>query len=187
MDTINDLRVYKTKSALVNAIHELITKKKFEDITVQNLCDIAMIRRATFYLNFTDKLDLFSFYIKIQFSNFPSYLKLKETNCNFNILQDLVADAIHYLNAHSDMVNMLIKSDSMPLIMSIITSVLTKDISEIFNHSLKNQDDPIKNEITARFYINGFFNTYIWWIKEKPNISEEDFIAYINGFISMQV
>ena len=183
MDQIKDLRVYKTKSALVNAMHELITKKKFEDITVQNLCDIAMVRRATFYLNFTDKLDLFSFYTKIQFTNFPTYLKLKETNCTDNFLQDLISDAIHYLNAHSDMVNMLIRSDSMPLMISIITDVIAKDVVEIFHHISNDNRNPIQNEIRARFYINGFFSTYIWYTKETPSISEEDFIHSIINIV----
>jgi AcrR family transcriptional regulator len=52
-----DLRIVKTKRALSSAFLQLLREKHFEEITINELCDRAEIRRATFYKHYTDKLN----------------------------------------------------------------------------------------------------------------------------------
>ncbi|WP_142293069.1 TetR/AcrR family transcriptional regulator, partial [Staphylococcus aureus] len=54
----NDLRVKKTQRALMDSFLELLKTKNFSQITVQDLCDRAMVRRSTFYRHYSDKYDL---------------------------------------------------------------------------------------------------------------------------------
>ncbi len=56
-----DLRVQKTYSCLMNAMLTLLKEKDFEEITVNELCDRALVGRGTFYKHFADKYDFFSF------------------------------------------------------------------------------------------------------------------------------
>ncbi len=53
-----DLRVKKTKSAIINAFLQLRSKKALERITVKELSDLAQINKATFYLHYKDIYDL---------------------------------------------------------------------------------------------------------------------------------
>ena len=59
-----DLRVQKTKKALTEKFRQLLEEKRFEDITVNELCEKAGIRRATFYKHFEDKYDFLSFVVQ---------------------------------------------------------------------------------------------------------------------------
>lgn len=52
-----DLRVQKTKAALFRAFYELLSEKSYESITVNELCERATVRRATFYKHYRDKQD----------------------------------------------------------------------------------------------------------------------------------
>ena len=61
-----DLRVQKTYKLLVFAFDNLLREKEFEEISVTELCDAAMIRRPTFYKHFLDKYDFLTFFIKHQ-------------------------------------------------------------------------------------------------------------------------
>jgi len=54
-----DRRTRRTQHSLTHAMVNLITEKRFDDITVQNLIDRADIGRSTFYSHFRDKEDLF--------------------------------------------------------------------------------------------------------------------------------
>ena len=74
MDEKLDLRIIKTYLALHNAFIELLEEKRFEDITVNELCDRAMIRRTTFYKHFADKYEYFTFYIRELVSTFQDRL-----------------------------------------------------------------------------------------------------------------
>ena len=50
-----DIRIVKTKQALFDAFISLMEEKTFENITVNELCERAGIRRATFYKHYSDK------------------------------------------------------------------------------------------------------------------------------------
>jgi AcrR family transcriptional regulator len=53
-----DRRQQRTRRQLSHALVELITEKRFDDITVQNVIDRADVGRSTFYTHFRDKEDL---------------------------------------------------------------------------------------------------------------------------------
>ena len=59
-----DLRITKTKAALTGSFFKMLEDKPLEDITVNELCDIAGVRRATFYKHFNDKNDFLMYLIK---------------------------------------------------------------------------------------------------------------------------
>lgn len=59
-----DLRIQKTYKLLIYAFEDLLNEKEFEDISVTEICDAAMIRRPTFYTHFLDKYDFLTFFIK---------------------------------------------------------------------------------------------------------------------------
>ena len=64
MEQKTDLRILRTYRSLNEAFTGLMEEKRFEDITVGELCERAMIRRTTFYKHFADKYEYFTFYIK---------------------------------------------------------------------------------------------------------------------------
>lgn len=53
-----DLRVLKTQKAFMHAFTELLKTKAFDRITVQDLCDRALVQRSTFYRHYKDKYHL---------------------------------------------------------------------------------------------------------------------------------
>jgi AcrR family transcriptional regulator len=55
--TKEDARIVKTREKLLSAIRELLRKKPFQEITVNEICDTADVRRATFYKHYRDKYD----------------------------------------------------------------------------------------------------------------------------------
>ena len=59
-----DLRAKKIYDALIKAFEELLEEKSFEEITINELCDRAQTRRATFYKHFSDKYEFFQFMLK---------------------------------------------------------------------------------------------------------------------------
>ena len=49
---MEDLRVQRTYLLLKNALLELLAKKSFDEIKVNDICNLAMIHRTTFYSHF---------------------------------------------------------------------------------------------------------------------------------------
>lgn len=67
-----DLRVVKTKNALLNAMMTLLKTKPLDRITVSDLCETASIRRATFYAHFRDKEDFLEYCLAKKQERFES-------------------------------------------------------------------------------------------------------------------
>ena len=57
-DGTQDLRIIRTQRLIKQAFYDLIKEKGFEQITVKDITDRAMISRNTFYLHYSDKYDL---------------------------------------------------------------------------------------------------------------------------------
>lgn len=55
---ILDRRIKRTRKLLQAALAELMTKKKFRDISVKDITDLADVNRSTFYLHYQDTYDL---------------------------------------------------------------------------------------------------------------------------------
>ena len=53
-----DIRVIRTRKAIMEAFIDLSRKKEFKDITIKDITEAAMINRATFYYHFVDIYDL---------------------------------------------------------------------------------------------------------------------------------
>ncbi|MEM7335715.1 MAG: TetR/AcrR family transcriptional regulator [Chloroflexota bacterium] len=54
-----DLRVRRSRKNLIEALHSLMQEQPLQKISVQDITELAMVNRSTFYAHFTDKYDLF--------------------------------------------------------------------------------------------------------------------------------
>lgn len=76
-----DLRVTKTHRALKKALYKLLQKQDFDKITVNDLCEEALVSRASFYQNFEDKYQLLKLClldIKNQLSDYGQFTGEKQ-------------------------------------------------------------------------------------------------------------
>src|SRR5260370_33513930 len=53
-----DLRVRRTRKLLWEALMAELSERAFEEITVKDICERAMVHRTTFYKHYTDKYAL---------------------------------------------------------------------------------------------------------------------------------
>lgn len=59
-----DRRIAKTQKAMIHALGDCLAKYRWEDVTVQLLCDTADVSRSTFYAHFEGKQDLLDLAMK---------------------------------------------------------------------------------------------------------------------------
>ncbi len=65
MNKKEDSRIIKTRRSLVLAFLALLEEKPYEDISINELCAKANVRRATFYKHYKDKIDFLYSVIRI--------------------------------------------------------------------------------------------------------------------------
>lgn len=186
MEKKTDLRVVKTKKALVEAMIQCLNEKLFEDITVQTICDVAMVRRATFYTHFSDKYELFSYTICYIYRKFPSYQSLDSPVRTPEIYLQLIEDSINFLTAHTKFVHSLIESNLAPMMLDIISTEIEKDLSPSLKEDMNTLgNSSISPDLVIHFYIRGIFGAFLWWITENYPISKDELIKQVHALVKL--
>lgn len=184
MEKKMDLRVQKTYLTLHYAFTELLEEKKFEEFTVNELCDRAMIRRTTFYKHFADKYDYFTFYLKETCESFQEELSpdILTEDINAYYIQ-MSIKLLRFISDHQKLVNHISESDMFHVLLNILSEHITTDLLLSSKKMPFSKDmDPLELESLASFYAGGLLNMLLYWIKQKHTIDEKLFIAIITDF-----
>lgn len=115
MEEKTDLRIRKTYLSLHNAFDSLLEEKRFDELTIHELCDRAMIRRTTFYKHFADKYEYFSFYIKEVVAAFQDRLSSDVAEGESEIyLMHMCRELLRFLKEHDKLVQNIKTSSMFP-------------------------------------------------------------------------
>ena len=68
---MSNLSQKRMNKIIFTSFKELLTTKKFSDISITMIANQALIHRNTVYHHFTDKYDLLNKYIEYEAQNFP--------------------------------------------------------------------------------------------------------------------
>lgn len=108
MTNKSDLRVLKTSESIKNAFSNLLLKKLFKDVTVQNICDEALIGRSTFYDHFCDKYDLLNKMVEEIVKDFNQHIKGRFTLDNSNDFTKIGYDMIEHFSSKRNIIRALL-------------------------------------------------------------------------------
>lgn len=96
MQTKMDLRVIKTRANIKSTFIELLSKKAFTEITVQNILDQALINRSTFYKHYSDKYNLAEQLISEIMTKATAFISERFSNMKDDELFSIVYKAYGY-------------------------------------------------------------------------------------------
>src|SRR6202041_705621 len=114
-----DPRILRSRRMLMEALGILLTRKEFDDISIQEIADEATLNRATFYLHYPDKNALLQALTAARFRQLIARRGLSFSNCNGS-LRAIALGVCDYLAVTAGCPSQLTK---MPLEGSIIPVV----------------------------------------------------------------
>src|SRR5579863_2116871 len=77
-----DPRILRSRRMLMDSLVKLLTKKEFEDISVQEIADDATLNRATFYLHYPDKNALLQAMTEVRFRDLIARRNITFSDCH---------------------------------------------------------------------------------------------------------
>ncbi len=189
MQNREDLRVIRTKKALSEAFIRLLNNKTFDDITVNELCDEAGIRRATFYKHYSDKYSFLTAYtrsLRDRFEN--SVWKSKKPGPTKEYYVAYAKRLVMFISENSTAVNNIVQSSLFPSVLSVIIEQNYKDTCERLNASVASgMKLSASVEVTASMCAGGVANTVYNWIKSGMLISTEELAEQIGTVVSAAI
>ena len=184
MEEKMDLRIRKTYLALHNAFTQLLEEKKFEDFTVNELCDRAMIRRTTFYKHFADKYEYFTFYMKEIVATFQDRLApdVPDGDAEAYLLH-MSRELLQFMKQHDKLVQNIRGSSMFPVLLSILLDQISYDVTQVLHRSKQGSQKKKSIESIAAFYAGGLTNVLFQYLKNSAPIDDDQFIKTISGFL----
>ena len=178
-----DLRIQKTYLALHNAFMSLLEEKRFEDVTVNELCERAMIRRTTFYKHFADKYEYFSFYVREVVATFQNQLAPDVTEGEVDAyLLHMCRELLRFLKQHDKFVQNIKNSSMFPMLLSILLEQVSQDVAMVLRRAGKGKLDKKQIEGYAAFYAGGLSNIFFHATKSDTPLEEDYVVDIVSRF-----
>src|SRR6202046_5793532 len=133
-----DPRVLRSRQMLMESLLRLLTRKEFDDISIQEIADEATLNRATFYLHYADKNALLHAMTAARFRGLIARRGLSFTDCD-GALRAIALGVCDYLAETTGCPGQLTK---MPLEGSIIPVVEGIFREGAGKHEIKPGADP---------------------------------------------
>jgi AcrR family transcriptional regulator len=168
-----DKRIIRTRQMLTEAFFEVLEKKGFQKMTVQDITGRANVNRATFYDHYEDKTDLFNTIIDHTFQQKLDNKIPAMADFNLGILRVLILAVFEYLGqldtiySRADVEHELaIETRIQPMIEELILGWLKKPRAT----QTKWSSTP---EITASVVSWSIFGAGLMWSRDRTRFSTE--------------
>lgn len=172
-----DLRVQKTYAALITSLTTLIQTKDFEDISVTEICDGALVRRQTFYKHFLDKYDFLTYFIKKRINElFESAFNNIDVEANENFFTLVFKQLIHDLD---DTILLIFKLQMSNEIITELENIQTygKAMLSTFTN-VDETIDPKYLDYKRDIMMGMTINSVNWYQNNKYQLTQEEMIEF---------
>lgn len=185
-----DLRVTRTKKALTDMLRALLETKRFEDITVNELCEKAKIRRATFYKHFDDKYAFLAYVVRSMRNEFDKKVWAKDKpGTTAEYYTAYIKTLLTFIDYYDKAFESIISSDISHLLIAIMMEENYKDTKERLDRSVEDgMKLPASTETVAAMFTGGIGHVIIDWIKKgKPTPVDRLFEEIASIIHSIQI
>lgn len=151
-----DLRILKTNNALTAAMSKLLKGQNFNQLTVNDICEQALISRSTFYSHFKDKYDLLEYWL----TDLKS--KAEKEECTYEDIEKRVND---FVNENKNMIKNLVENahcETSELLCDFILSILRINIDRADKVQIGSN-----HVVLSSVCCGGILNYLLWQVNNK--------------------
>lgn len=167
-----DRRQERTRRAIFQAFYQLLEKKSYGKITVQNILDIANIGRSTFYAHFETKDKLLEAMCQEIFSHVFDENLGSEAGHDFSHegknLKSTLTHILYHLKEEEMQIKRLLQSESGRVFFNYLENYLE---GIFMQYLVRNAAD---FELALDIYTKSFSLAVKWWILKRPDLAPED-------------
>lgn len=165
------IRKSSAKHILTDTLEQLLYKKSFQKISVNELCEAASVSRSAFYANFEDKYHLLACCLEAKSNEINTLASTHSPEQFLNITLGFIQknDRFFYNAFEANM-----EQETLNILYTLFEKHLLSILKEKVSEGVV-LPEPL--EVTASFYIGGLTATTLQWIKSNYKISRETVAA----------
>lgn len=164
-----DLRVQRTNKMIVEAFIRLVEQKGFDQVTVQDIADEAMINRATFYAHYKDKQDLYEKIFEIAIDSFASVLSLEdmvtENRIKIKKIEIVMTKIYENVQTNRDFYLTIMNGAAIEILRGKLADMLYDQYEHIFKQlRITENDIEVPMDFIIEYMTSIFIGTLHWWL-----------------------
>lgn len=161
----------QTRRMIAEKFMELMKDKPFRKVSINDICESALIRRSTFYLHFEDKYQLLRYCLEENASRWLAAAKnMTAEDAITCALDSILENKNFYYHIFMDDSN----KEELSILLSIFTRIFTEKLAEKEQAGC-NLPGPVS--ILGAFYAGGIVSANVQWIQSDFNIPKEEIVA----------
>jgi len=167
-----DRRILKSQEAIKKAFIELMSEKKFDHITIQDIADRANVNRRTIYLHYMDKFDLLDKLIE-------EHINQLREKCESESETDDVGGSVtwfEYFESHYAFFSAMLASKGAPFFRSRFLEFVIEDIKNGWSIT-GGKYRSLSEDVILQFFGTAYIGALEWWFKNEmpypPHVMEE--------------
>ena len=173
-----DLRVVKTLKQIDRALLETLAQRPFEKITVELICQAAMINRSTFYKYYQSKYDLMERYLQRTLDAFRrqidvAFVSASPENIHHLVYQKNFQNTLQFIAKHKQEYLLLW---SIPLEAGVFGRMVEAVHQAILEKLAAGKVDPPDQyaDLYARLFASDMMTMVRWWMHYEDQVSITD-------------
>lgn len=166
MTNPTDLRVLKNKKLIKNAFLELLNTKKFEDITVSQICQKALINRSTFYFHYESKVELLEVIYIDTLTKFSDLMMSSFKVSHTNEYKKYIRKSFEYVTENHQIFEAFLKLDDYKkLDERKIRNLFIEQFNCYSSQNRFNFKKPDYGIFYSRLFASCAIETLYWWLE----------------------
>ncbi|AIQ35896.1 TetR family transcriptional regulator [Paenibacillus sp. FSL R5-0345] len=173
-----DRRILKTQEALKTAVIDLMSVKKFDDITLQELSDKTNVSRGTIYLHYMDKYDLLNKLIE------NHIYELRE-KCEVASDLDFVTGSViwtEYFESNYAFFSMMLASKGAPFFRNRFLEFLIEEFKDEVDIT-KGKNEGLNKDLIVQFLASSYVGVVEWWFKNERPVTYLELAAQLGALL----
>ncbi|MBW4801242.1 TetR/AcrR family transcriptional regulator [Loigolactobacillus coryniformis] len=174
----------RTLTAFSTTMYQLLSQKAFEQISVNEICELSNFPRATFYNYFDDKYDLVNYcwYILTQEIHLDDVKKITpDLNLTPKQALSIFFDRVYQLfTTHSQLLTNILKNNSLnsPMVLNF-TDFVRANMREIIYNCLDFSAVPVPLDLIADHYSNTVLLVLEWTFVRRADVTLAEAHQYL--------
>ena len=183
-----DRRQQKTRAAIFSAFSELLSRKSYSKITVQDIIDEANVGRTTFYAHFETKDDLLKELCTDIFDHVISSRLNIEPSHDFSLSgsapPDIISHILFHLRDSKKNIIGILSCESGDLFLQYFKTYLNRLLSQWIPQPQQPPLSSVPRDFLIDHVSGSFVNMVQWWIRNNLRQTPEELTGYFWAIIA---
>lgn len=157
-----------------NALENLLEKHQFAHLTVDQICNEALLHRSSFYRYFHDKYDLLEHLIDT---------RVRDIIDGASSESDLIESGVNYIDTHKKIFrnvtdsgpNRTLFSELMRIISEVIINRSKAQPTDTIGKMIQHSNNP---ELLAYSISGSFMGACFWWQTKNYNVPKQEVVTF---------